>query len=131
MILSSVRSDPKYIDVDVNYNLGFIKSPKRFNVSITRAIALLIIIGSPKTLNTDPNWSKLLWYCVDNSAYTGVELPKRAGNDSNDGAIDENLSAALQGFSINDDIDNDNGDNCDNGDNDIVENRAIDRESWI
>ena len=130
MILSSVRSDPKYIEVDVNYNLGFIKSPKRFNVSITRAIALLIIIGSPKTLNTDPNWSKLLWYCVDNNAYTGSALPKRVGNDSDDGAIDENLSAALQGFSINDDDDNDN-DNGDNGDNDIVENRTIDRESWI
>ena len=61
VILSTVRSDPKFIEVDVDYNLGFIRNYKRFNVSITRAVGLLIVVGSPGTLNTDGNWSKLLW----------------------------------------------------------------------
>lgn len=78
IILSTVRSDPQYIELDERYNLGFVSSPKRFNVSVTRAQALLVVVGSPKVLATDPSWSRLLWHCVDNNAYVGsLPLPPR------------------------------------------------------
>jgi len=38
------------VDIDLRYTLGFLSNPKRFNVAITRAHALLIIIGNPHVL---------------------------------------------------------------------------------
>ena len=56
---------------DLKYDLGFVNNPKRFNVAISRAQALLVIVGNPIVLNTDFNWAALLWYCVENNGYTG------------------------------------------------------------
>jgi superfamily I DNA and/or RNA helicase len=36
------------------------------NVSLTRAKALMIIVGNPDTLRNDRNWYDLLKYCHDN-----------------------------------------------------------------
>ena len=41
-------------------NLGFWRNPKRFNVAITRAKALLVVVGHPMVLLQDPNWRELL-----------------------------------------------------------------------
>jgi len=103
IIISTVRSDPEFIGIDLRYNLGFVKNPKRFNVSVTRAIALMIVVGSPKVLNSDVYWSKLLWHCVDNNAYTGVQLPKKRpdGTDNDDGTLSTRLIAAIESFHIN------------------------------
>lgn len=35
---------------DDKYGLGFLFNPKRFNVAVTRAKALLIVIGNPHVL---------------------------------------------------------------------------------
>ena len=37
-----MRSTPEYVNTDNRYRLGFLANPKRFNVAITRAKALLI-----------------------------------------------------------------------------------------
>lgn len=44
---------------------------QRFNVSITRAQALLIVVGNPHILRHDKHWYQLLKYCKDNSALVG------------------------------------------------------------
>lgn len=41
------------------------------NVAITRAQALLIVIGNPDTLSLDKNWSKFIEFCDDNDAVIG------------------------------------------------------------
>ncbi len=41
-------------------NLGFWGNPKRFNVAITRAKALLVVVGHPLVLLQDANWRELL-----------------------------------------------------------------------
>jgi len=38
------------VNVDLRYTLGFLSNPKRFNVAITRAHALLVIVGNPHVL---------------------------------------------------------------------------------
>ena len=51
---------------------GFLNNPKLFNVALTRAQALNIVVGNPSVLVQDPYWSRLLEYCADNDAYRGV-----------------------------------------------------------
>jgi helicase MOV-10 len=41
IIISTVRSSEDYVNSDVLHNLGFLENPKRFNVAVTRAQALL------------------------------------------------------------------------------------------
>jgi helicase MOV-10 len=75
IIISTVRSSVELFESDEYFDIGFVGNPKRFNVAITRAQALLIVIGNPKALNRDPHWGALLWHCVDNQCYRGCDLP--------------------------------------------------------
>lgn len=45
-----VRSNESLVGVDVRHSVGFLSNPKRFNVAITRAQALLVVIGNPHVL---------------------------------------------------------------------------------
>ncbi|GJN09010.1 hypothetical protein PR202_ga26976 [Eleusine coracana subsp. coracana] len=47
IIISTVRSTVKHNEFDKFFNLGFLSNQKRFNVAITRAKSLLIIVGNP------------------------------------------------------------------------------------
>ncbi|KAI8821341.1 putative helicase mov-10-B.1-like protein [Fimicolochytrium jonesii] len=79
IIISTVRSTLDFVDHDTKFNLGFLRNPKRFNVAITRAKALLIIIGNPVVLQDDPNWAALINFCRDNTAVCGDDPGPRAG----------------------------------------------------
>lgn len=50
LICFQVRSH-KVRDVSEKAKVGFMIDPKRFNVAVTRAQALLIVIGDPRLLN--------------------------------------------------------------------------------
>ncbi|KDP40205.1 hypothetical protein JCGZ_02203 [Jatropha curcas] len=77
IVVSTVRSTIKHNEFDRRHCLGFLSNPRRFNVAITRAMSLLIIIGNPHIISKDPYWNQLLWYCVDNDSYQGCGLPER------------------------------------------------------
>jgi helicase MOV-10 len=51
IIISTVRSTIKHNEFDRTYCLGFLSNPRRFNVAITRAISLLVIIGNPHIIS--------------------------------------------------------------------------------
>lgn len=70
MILSAVRSKEEYLNSDFKHKLGFLRNPKRFNVAITRAKALMIIVGNPSLLKCDRNWRELIDYARDNGEQT-------------------------------------------------------------
>lgn len=74
VLLSIVRSQENFVATDVLYNLGFIFCPRRLNVAITRAQALLVIIGNPNVLASDPHWRSVLNYCVERGAYCGCSF---------------------------------------------------------
>uniref|UniRef100_A0A8B9GB15 RNA helicase n=1 Tax=Amazona collaria TaxID=241587 RepID=A0A8B9GB15_9PSIT len=74
VILSTVRSCEGLLDDD-KYCLGFLFNPKRFNVAVTRAKALLIVIGNPHVLAKDPCFCALLEYSLMNGVYVGCDLP--------------------------------------------------------
>ncbi|XP_065183800.1 putative helicase mov-10-B.1 [Sycon ciliatum] len=73
IIISTVRSQPKYLTMDKTFSLGFLQNQKRFNVAITRAMALLIVIGNPYILNKDDHWKMFLNFVIDNGGYTGCK----------------------------------------------------------
>ncbi|XP_014786677.1 RNA helicase Mov10l1 isoform X1 [Octopus bimaculoides] len=77
IIISAVRTNEELMNFDQRHILGFLCNPKRFNVCITRAQALLIIVGNPYVLMHDFYWLTLLKYCVENDAYVGCELPEK------------------------------------------------------
>eukprot|EP01018_Ginkgo_biloba_P007019 Gb_02746 [translate_table: standard] len=83
IIISTVRSSYKYEEFDKKYNLGFLRNPKRFNVAITRAKSLLVVVGNPHILCKDKCWNELLQHCVCHKSYLGCSLPERnaAEND--------------------------------------------------
>ncbi|XP_073326824.1 putative helicase mov-10-B.2 [Pagrus major] len=71
IIVSTVRSSPDYTELDEKFNLGFVKNEKRFNVAVTRAKALLIVVGNPRVLSTDETWDTFIQYCKEEGGYTG------------------------------------------------------------
>lgn len=74
IIISTVRATEDQISFDVKHNLGFLVNPKRFNVAITRAQSLLIIVGDPYLLYHDEHWKELVSYCLENGAYCGSPI---------------------------------------------------------
>ncbi|XP_010126303.1 PREDICTED: putative helicase Mov10l1, partial [Chlamydotis macqueenii] len=74
IILSTVRSHEGLFSDD-KHCLGFLSNPKRFNVAITRAKALLIVVGNPHVLVKDPCFYALLEYSLMNRVYVGCDLP--------------------------------------------------------
>ncbi|KAM9856095.1 putative helicase mov-10-B.1 [Aulostomus maculatus] len=71
ILVSTVRSSQHYADIDKEFNLGFVKNEKRFNVAVTRAKALLIVVGNPIVLRVDPVWNRFIEHCKDHGGYTG------------------------------------------------------------
>ncbi|KAM4571551.1 putative helicase mov-10-B.1 [Fundulus diaphanus] len=71
ILVSTVRSSATYMDIDKKFSLGFIKNEKRFNVAMTRAKALLIVVGNPMVLSADPTWASFIQYCKDEGGYDG------------------------------------------------------------
>ncbi|XP_059612258.1 putative helicase MOV-10 isoform X2 [Phlebotomus argentipes] len=59
IILSTARSKMN--------SVGFVGNPKRLNVAVTRAQALLIIVGNVETLEKSVTWSKFISFCRDNN----------------------------------------------------------------
>ncbi|GAV89955.1 AAA_11 domain-containing protein/AAA_12 domain-containing protein [Cephalotus follicularis] len=91
IIVSTVRSTVKHNEFDKTHCLGFLSNPRRFNVAVTRAIALLIVIGNPHIISKDVYWNKLLWHCADHNSYEGCALPERQDDDINGNPGHENL----------------------------------------
>lgn len=60
ILISTVRTREKNIQFDQKFNLGFLFSPKRFNVAVSRAKWMVIVVGDPKILQRDSNWVEFM-----------------------------------------------------------------------
>ncbi|XP_055628898.1 putative helicase MOV-10 [Toxorhynchites rutilus septentrionalis] len=60
ILISTVRSQCSTV--------GFLADVKRMNVALTRARALLIVVGDPTTLERNTHWKKFIAYCRKNKA---------------------------------------------------------------
>ncbi|XP_056456855.1 putative helicase mov-10-B.1 isoform X2 [Gadus chalcogrammus] len=68
ILLSTVRSTSR--DPRPPSSVGFLADPKRFNVAMTRAQALLIVAGNSQALTKDSCWSRFIEYCKEHGGYT-------------------------------------------------------------
>jgi len=81
IIVSTVRSSPEYVTTDNQYKLGFLSNPKRFNVAITRAKSLLVIVGNPHILSQDTDWRALLDFSLARGCYKGCSYNQDSDED--------------------------------------------------
>nr|XP_057939838.1 putative helicase mov-10-B.1 isoform X1 [Doryrhamphus excisus] len=95
ILVSAVRSNRKYTEYDKKFNIGFVANAKRFNVAVTRAKALLILIGNPFVLHADPVWKRFIEYCRDAGGYENYYLEE-------DGEVKARLSALFQKLDLKD-----------------------------
>ncbi|KAL9702500.1 hypothetical protein quinque_006018 [Culex quinquefasciatus] len=70
VLLSTVRSHTA--------DVGFLNNAKRLNVAMTRAKALLVVIGNSYTLQHDPNWFDFVRFCKENGAVVGKKFDLNA-----------------------------------------------------
>lgn len=97
IIISTVRSRVELLSDDYKHHLGFLKNPKRFNVAVTRAKALLIVIGNPDVLQHDQCWRKLIEFCHKNGAYTGCKLQLQPDHSQN---VDDDFNFKFADLSL-------------------------------
>jgi len=74
IIMSTVRSSPESVETDLKHTLGFVANPRRLNVAVTRAQAMLIIVGDPAVLSLDPLWRSFLNYIHLRGGWTGSPI---------------------------------------------------------
>ncbi|KAG9326731.1 hypothetical protein KVV02_008621 [Mortierella alpina] len=96
MLISTTRSRQKYLDQDVRQGLGLVHFRKRFNVALTRAMAMMVIVGNPELLVLDEHWANYLHFCLRNGAYTGCALPDSILNTHTTGQKDTALIGRLE-----------------------------------
>ncbi|EMD34730.1 hypothetical protein CERSUDRAFT_158351 [Gelatoporia subvermispora B] len=98
IIVSTVRSTRELLTYDIKHALGFIANPRRFNVAVTRAQALLIVIGDPSVLSLDPLWRAFMNYVYQNSGWKG-DTPSWDTNvpvDNSGDYVQEVLQASVE-----------------------------------
>ncbi|THH08072.1 hypothetical protein EW145_g2958 [Phellinidium pouzarii] len=74
IIISTVRTSLDFVRFDLRRTFGFVTNPRRFNVAVTRAQALLIIVGDPIVLALDPLWKSFVNYVHNNGGYKGKRI---------------------------------------------------------
>ncbi|XP_026759313.2 probable RNA helicase armi [Galleria mellonella] len=75
ILISTVRSSASYISEDIKHTLGFIKNPKRVNVSLTRAQIAVLLFCDPHVLSKDHLWNRVILQAVNEDKYMGCDLP--------------------------------------------------------
>ncbi|XP_070695392.1 putative helicase mov-10-B.1 [Pempheris klunzingeri] len=82
ILVSAVRSNPKLTAHKQQFTLGFVDDEKRFNVAMTRAQALLIVIGDPRVLKADQIWNRFIHYCSKEGGYRGITVSEEEEEDT-------------------------------------------------
>ena len=72
IIITTVLSS-RVLSLENKGCLGLWGDRKRFNVAISRGMALCIVVGQPYLLYTDKYWREYITYCYKNHAYQGYQ----------------------------------------------------------
>ncbi|TFK80574.1 P-loop containing nucleoside triphosphate hydrolase protein [Polyporus arcularius HHB13444] len=73
IIVSTVRSSADLLAYDAKFTLGFLSNPRRFNVAMTRAKSLLVVVGDAAILCVDPLWRAFMNHIFLRNGWRGDE----------------------------------------------------------
>ncbi|KAG6902934.1 hypothetical protein C0995_009326 [Termitomyces sp. Mi166 len=73
VIISCVRSTPRFLEEDKTKGLGLVFEKKRMNVAITRAKELLVVVGNGHILKQDSYWKGFLEFAIRNKLSKYIE----------------------------------------------------------
>jgi len=59
---------------DKKFSVGFLVAKERTNVALSRAKALIIVIGDPSTLSINSQWKYILHQAIKNNNYIGCNV---------------------------------------------------------
>ena len=98
VFISTVVTRPATLDA-LDSEIGFLNNPQRFNVAISRAMSLNVVVGHPLVLVQNALWRELLKECVRRDAFRGAgaeHLPRWAsgGGSIADADADESLASS-------------------------------------
>ncbi|KAG8981815.1 hypothetical protein FRB90_006969 [Tulasnella sp. 427] len=82
VLITTVRSQIANVSHDLKHVLGFLVNPRRMNVALTRAKALLVVVGNPLILGLDPLWLNFLNYVHRNGGWKGIQPDWDPSQDS-------------------------------------------------
>ncbi|GAB1517351.1 hypothetical protein RhiTH_000397 [Rhizoctonia solani] len=100
IIVSTVRSSANEVEFDLRHTLGFVANDRRFNVTITRAQALLIIVGDASVLGLDPLWRSFLSYIHQEGGWKGSPIPWEGNEAGNAYSAGQRSAAALDDLTL-------------------------------
>ncbi|XP_031617415.1 probable RNA helicase armi [Contarinia nasturtii] len=69
ILISTVRTCQAAAIIDTTRRLGFVKCPKRINVAMSRARAMVIVVGKAELLSRDMHWKNLIEGCKQQNTY--------------------------------------------------------------
>ncbi|KAG8899889.1 hypothetical protein FRB99_006391 [Tulasnella sp. 403] len=72
IILTTTRSTQAKVSNDLRFALGFLVNPRRMNVALTRARAMLVVVGNPDVLGRDALWRVFINFIVWNNGLVGM-----------------------------------------------------------
>lgn len=79
VIISTIRrSDSK----DIQRALGLLATPKGMNVALTRAQALLVVIGNAPVLRANKGWDRFMKFVQEGGGWQGVEWETKCAEPS-------------------------------------------------
>ncbi|TPX32413.1 hypothetical protein SmJEL517_g04446 [Synchytrium microbalum] len=100
ILISTVRSQHRFLSGDVDRDIGLVHFRKRLNVAITRAMALLVVIGNPHLLGYDVNWTSFMSFVYRHGCFEGCLPPLRVLSFSRDTEISRLEKAWLHFHSL-------------------------------
>lgn len=77
IVVSTVRGFPQNDFMGTQTDVGdFVGDERRFNVALTRAKSLLIVVGNPQVLAKSPCWLAFINHCKDQGVCCGMPPPQ-------------------------------------------------------
>ena len=75
LFVSTVRTSQANLGHDALYDTGFVGNVKRFNTALSRAVALLVIVGDAAVLSHSDEWRELISNCRDQGCFLNLQAP--------------------------------------------------------
>ena len=93
VIICTTRARRRFLADDKIRGVGLVGEPKKFNVAVTRAKEVLVVIGNPWVLSIDPFWLAFLKFCWRNELFWKDSSLDTKMHDTPEGRVNDWMPA--------------------------------------